>query len=315
MKFLALRLQLTWMNIVNYLGRINYFAQLLGSRIAYFLLRHINYRWLFILPHINRGLGLTGRALKVRAEVAQANKQCLLQGSDSLNYIWLTQRREWLVRAATFGRNAKVLKEIASCTEQLNAVVEPLHRDGQSVMLAPLHMVSDILATMVGAGVYPNKATVIASFGNHVHSQDELLQGGLNLDYCSIHDQGSAIAGNLLTSLMSAAQGERNIILFPDITPEFTLGTYQGQSSKLPCKLFQRPAKLHNGIVRLSRAISARVVFYHLYYDGGVRIKIHPPLKATQLKQHMPEIIENSIREHANDWMLWHAHSLYFINE
>jgi len=315
MKLLVLRLLLKGMNLASYLGRVGYLARQLGDKQAYFLLRHINYRCLFILPHIGRNLGMSGHALKMRAKVAAANKQCLLPNSASLNYIWLTQRREWLVRAATYGRNVQILKEIAECTAQLNAVVEPLHRAGQPVILAPLHTVSDILATMIGAGVYPNKATVIASFGNHVHSAEELQQGGVNLDYCSIHDQSDVVAGNLLSSLMSAARGERNIILFPDITPEFTLGAYQGQTSKLTCQLFQRPAALHNGIIRLSRAISARVVFYSLNYDRGVKINIYSPLQAAQLKQQMPAIIENTIREHANDWMLWHAHSLYFINE
>lgn len=315
MKLLLLRCLLAWMNLATYFRRVGDLFPRIGTRISFFLLRHIRYRWLFILPHMSRTLGMTGRGLRLRAEVARANKASLLQDSKPLDYIWLTQRREWLVKAATYGRNAQVLQEIAACTGQLNAVVEPLHRQGQPVMLAPLHMVSDILATMVAAGVYPGKATVIASFGEQVHSPEELTLGGLNLDYCSIHDQSNVIAGNLLSSVMGAAQGDRNIILFPDITPEFTLGAYQGQTSKLACQLFQRPAKLHNGIVRLSRAISAQVVFYHLYYEGGVKIKIYPPMQARQLKQQMPEIIEQSIREHADDWMLWHAHSLYFINE
>jgi hypothetical protein len=315
MKLLLLRFVFAWMNLASYFERVSVFAQRLGVGMAYFLLGHIHYRWLFVLPHMYRALGMCGRSLKLRAKVAQANRQCLLQDGLKLDYIGLTQRRKWLVMAATHGRNAQVLKEMAACTEQLNAVVEPLHQQGQTVMLAPLHMVSDVLATMVGAGVYPGKATVIASFGDHVHSTEELVQGGLNLEYCSIHDPSQVIAGNLLPSLMSAARGERNIILFPDITPDFTLAAYQGQTSKLACQLFQRPAKLHNGIVRLSRAIAAQVVFYHLYYEQGVKIKIHPPLTAKQLKDQMPKIIEQSIKKHADDWMLWHAHSLYFMNQ
>ena len=315
MKHILLRTLLAWMNLATYFGRVTVFTQHLGLRMAYFLLRHMDYRWLFILPHMSRTLGICGRSLKLRAKVAQANKQCLLRDDPKLDYIWLTQRREWLVKAATFGQNTQVLREIAVCIEQLNAVVEPLHQQGQTVMLAPLHMVSDVLATMVGAGIYPGKATVITSFGDHLHSSQALIQGGLSLEYCSIHDQSNVIAGNLLTSLMSAARSERNIILFPDITPEFTLGANQSETSKLACQLFQRPAQLHNGIVRLSRAISAQVVFYHLYYEKGVKIKIYPPMKARQVKEQMPQIIETSIREHADDWMLWHAHSLYFINE
>ncbi len=51
------------------------------------------------------------------------------------------------------------------------------------------------------------------------------------------------------------------MIVFPDITPDYTVQTEEGASSKLSCHLFNRAAKLHNGVVRLSSAISAQVVF------------------------------------------------------
>lgn len=61
--------------------------------------------------------------------------------------------------------------------------------------------------------------------------------------------------------------------------------------------------------------MSAQVVFYHLYFDNGLKIVIHPPVAARKLKDDMPRIIEQSIRDYSTDWMLWHSHSLFFIND
>jgi lauroyl/myristoyl acyltransferase len=114
---------------------------------------------------------------------------------------------------------------------------------------------------------------------------------------------------------MEAADNQRNIILFPDITPDFTQYASKDKAEKLSCRIFGRPASLHSGIIRLARMMSAKVIFYHLYYDKGLNIVIHDPVGAKELKEKMPRIIEQSIREHSTDWMLWHSHSLFFINE
>ncbi|MBE0149747.1 ABC transporter, partial [Serratia fonticola] len=54
---------------------------------------------------------------------------------------------------------------------------------------------------------------------------------------------------------------------------------------------------------------------YYLYYDQELKIHIEPPVQARSLKARLPEIIETSIARHPEDWLLWHAHSLFFINE
>lgn len=315
MKFFALWCALSWKNLAvsvqvlwHKLGLISYRAQCL-------LFRVMHYRVMFAFSHVIRFLGLTRRDVKLRAAVAHSNHQCLLHDNKAFDYIWLTQRRQWLVQAVTHGRNRWALQELAACSAQLNAVVEPLQCAGQSVILAPLHMVSDILSTMVGATAYPGKATVITSRSADAHSAAERQLGGLDLNYCSIHDDNKNIAGNLMTSVMEAANNQRNIILFPDITPDFTHFASKDKAGKLHCRLFNRPASLHSGIIRLARMMSAKVIFYHLYYENGLKIHIHEPVPAKKLKDEMPRIIEQSIREHSTDWMLWHSHSLFFIND
>lgn len=87
--------------------------------------------------------------------------------------------------------------------------------------------------------------------------------------------------------------------------------TEEAASGKLRCRLFGRVAGLHSGIVRLARAVSAQVVFYHLYEQDGLRIHIHEPVKARDVAEKLPEIIEQALQEYPHDWLLWHSHSLY----
>ena len=90
--------------------------------------------------------------------------------------------------------------------------------------------------------------------------------------------------------------------------------THEAQSGKISCRLFDRPAKLHSGVQRFSRIVSAKVVFYHLYYQQGIKIKIYSPLTPKEVAANLPSMIENTLRDYPQDWLLWHSHSLYFIN-
>ncbi len=50
------------------------------------------------------------------------------------------------------GTKPKIMAQVRVCTLELDSVVAPLHQQNKPVVLAPMHMVSDVLATMVGAG-------------------------------------------------------------------------------------------------------------------------------------------------------------------
>ncbi len=315
MRFFAVWVYLSWRNFLTKIARsFEPFRRAHGKAVCW-LLRRGDYRWFLWLAALGRKLRLGNRGERKRAFVAAANKQCLLDDGYKLDYAKLSQRRRLLDLAATFGQNPQVLAQLEQCKAQLNAIVEPLHQAGQPVVLAPLHMVSDVLAGMVGGGVFPGQATVIVSVSAEIYEEKARQLGGVNLSYCSIHDDSRAIAGNLMTAIMEAAEHQRNIIIFPDITPDYTVNTNEAETAKLHCRLFNRPANLHSGVIRIARALSAQVVFYYLYYDKEIKIHIYPPMPARSLKAQLPEIIEESIARHPGDWLLWHSHSLFFINE
>lgn len=288
------------------------------AQLAVWLLRHGDYRFLLMLGALHRAFGLASRRQKNLARVAAANSQCLLVGQKSpsaQNFIRTAQRRQVLELAATYGQNRRILAQLAACTQQLDSHVSALHQAGSPVVLAPLHMVSDVLAGMVGAGAYPGQATVVVSASAEAYEERARQMGGVNISYCSIHADSRAIAGNLMDAIMEAAEHKRNIMVFPDITPDYTVNNQIAETAKMPCQLFNRPANLHSGIIRIARALSAQVVFYYLYYDKGIKIHIYHALSAREVKKKLPELIETSMTQHPQDWLLWHSHSLFFINE
>jgi lauroyl/myristoyl acyltransferase len=259
-------------------------------------------------------LGLLGRAYRRQNAVATQNFRSLTGLDGTVDAAWIATRRSILEVAATWARHPAMLRQIADCSAALDSVVAPLHQQNIPVVLAPLHAVSDVLAAMVGAGVTPGRAGVVVSSSAEVYNQQAREMGNVSLTYCSIHQNNTQLASSLMSLIMEVASGERNLIIFPDITPDYTVQTEEGTSSRLSCRLFNRPAQLHSGVARLSRAISAQVVFYHLYYQNGLRIHIHTPVSARKAAARLPDIIEQQMREYPQDWLLWHSHSLYFIN-
>jgi lauroyl/myristoyl acyltransferase len=315
MRLFAVWFYLAWRNFLTTIARSFKPIRRAHGKVICWMLRYGDYRLLLGLAAVGRWLKLSDRGERHRAFVAAANKRCLLDDERQVDFVKISQRRRLLELAATFGQNSQVMAQLERCKAELNAVVEPLHQAGSPVVLAPLHMVSDVLAGMVGGAAYPGQATVIVSVSAEIYNERARQQGGVNLSYCSIHDDNRAIAGNLMSAMMEAADHQRNIIIFPDITPDYTVNTNDAETAKLHCKLFNRPANVHSGVIRIARALSAQVVFYYLYYDKEIKIHIYPPVPARRLKAELPDIIEASITRHPEDWLLWHSHSLFFINE
>ncbi|WP_421355671.1 ABC transporter [Pseudocitrobacter faecalis] len=288
------------------------------SNVGVFLLRKLmRHCPILVLTGIARVLcafGLIGRPFRHQRAVATENYRCLTGKNGHINAAWIAVRRRLLEEAATWGQNSAVRQQIARCASELDAVVAPLHQKRIPVILAPLHCVSDVLAAMVGASVTPEKAGVIVSSSAELYDQQAREMGGIALSYYSIHQDSKALASGLTALLADVVKGEQNMILFPDISPDYTSQAEGALSAKLPCHLFGRAARLHNGIVRLAGAMSAQVVFYHLSYESTLQIHIHPPVNAGDTARVLPRVIEQTLQEHPHEWLLWHSHSLYFIN-
>lgn len=314
-RFLLVWIVFSTKNIGGYLHQV---VHRLFSALKTFLcwvLRFCNVRLVLAIARGLRFLGVLGREFRHQNPVATQNFHCLTGQKGRIDASWIAVRRKILEASATWAQNPKVLQQLAACTQQLDEAVAPLRLRKNAVILAPLHSISDVLAAMVGAGVTPGRASVIVSSSAEQYNARARALGGVNLSYCSIHQDSKQLASSLTSLLSDVAMGQQNLIIFPDITPDYTVQTEEAASGKLRCRLFGRVAGLHSGIVRLARAVSAQVVFYHLYYQDGLCIHIHEPVKARDVAEKLPEIIEQALQEYPHDWLLWHSHSLYFINQ
>lgn len=317
MRLLPVWIVLGWKNFLDRMALHYLRVKAVYIRIVVRFAKKMGITHLFWFFHIKRYCGIISSNQKNRALVARENKRNLLAGSPAVDFTWIAQRRQALDFAATWGQDKKIIQQLNQCAAQLDEIVKPLHQEGTPVILAPMHMVSDILAGIVAGKTWPYQGTVIVSASAETYQEKDRLRGGVNLSYCSIHNNNPGIANNIITACEEAMEHRTNIVIFPDIVPDYTFQAQAGarQASKLKCTMFERPAHLHNGVVRLARMLSASVVFYHLYYENGVKIKIYPTVKSNSVKAVMPQIIEDSISNYPQDWLLWHQHSLYFINE
>lgn len=259
-------------------------------------------------------LGFTGAHYRRLSAVASANYRSLIHDDRRINAGWIARRRRILEQAATWGQDKLTLAQIAACSQRLDDAVAALDTRKTPVILAPLHTVSDVIAAMVGAGVKPGRASVVVSASAAQFDEQSRQRGGVALEYCSINQDNPRLATQLMSLMVDVKTGQQNLIIFPDITPDYTEHGTRGGADKFPCRLFGLPARLHNGVVRLSAAIGAQIIFYRLHYRGGIGIDILPPVAAADAAARLPEIIESTLRDYPDDWLLWHSHSLYFIN-
>lgn len=285
-----------------------------GQKAVRRIMRFIPMSLLLLVVRVLCRLRILGRKYRGRTAVATQNYRCLTGAGGRIDTAWIAMRRQLLEMGATWGQHQATLAQMQACKRVLDAVVAPLAAQKTPVVLAPLHCVSDILAAMVGASVTPGKASVVVSSSAESYTIASRKMGGVALSYCSIHQDNTSLASELMALMNNVAEGRENMIIFPDIPADYTVQTHEAQSGKISCRLFDRPAKLHSGVQRFSRIVSAQVVFYHLYYQRGIKIKIYSPLSPKEVAVNLPAIIENTLRDYPQDWLLWHSHSLYFIN-
>ncbi|EAR5694156.1 ABC transporter, partial [Salmonella enterica] len=66
--------------------------------------------------------------------------------------------------------------------------------------------------------------------------------------------------------------------------------------------------------IRLSKILSATVVFFYIYYDNGIKIKILKSVKKDELTHDIHHIIEDAIKTNPEQWLLWNNHSLFYTH-
>ncbi|WP_253380186.1 hypothetical protein [unidentified bacterial endosymbiont] len=285
-----------------------------GAIARFRIVRKIPLRLAFLWAHARRSLGLYGKAYRLREQVAIANQRCLLPNA-SLHYTWTAQRRELLEFYATWGQSPQLQSEIERCAELLGARAQALVEAGKPLIFAPLHMTSDVVSVIVASKATSLHTTVVVSSNASQWNEQARALGKVDVDYCSVESSSKEIGLNLATACMDVAENKRDLVVFADMVPDYTFHNSETVQDKLSCHLFGRPAYLHSGLLRLAKVTKANILFFYLYYDRGLQISIFPGVEYRHASIMMPQIIEQAITESPNDWLLWHRHCLYFLNE
>lgn len=271
-------------------------------------------RYAVMWTHLKRVTGCYPKGYRLREQVAVANQKCLLPDAV-IDYTRTAQRRELLEFYATWGQDKQILQQIDRCAEELRPVIQQVLETNTPVILAPLHMTSDIVAAIVSSKASSLKTTIVVSSNAMVWNKQARKLGDIDIDYCSVEQDAKEVGLDLASVCMDVAVGERTLVMFADMVPDYTSHQRDNPQDKIKCRLFGRPAHLHNGLPRLAKVTRASVVFFYLYDDHGLNIKVLPPVKYGDVATAMPDVIEQAIRQAPKDWLLWHQHCLYFINE
>jgi len=297
------------------LGISNYLAwvQSARERLTIWMVRNINTTLLTHLFVLIKWLGFRNKKDRANEALSQENMKCLINGGKYRSFIRSKVQQEILETAATCAFNKSILKQLNQCSVELDNIVSKLHAQGNPVIMAPLHMLSDTLAAMVASNVTPMKATVIIlSHSGEKYPQEICQSAGFNIEYCPIDVNNGQLTKQLKTAYTEGIKQKTNIVIFPDITPYYTGADINKNKNMVACKIFNRPAHLHQGVIRFSKMLNAKVVFYYLHYDKGIKIHIYTPVEAVNVELETPKIIENAIKRSPESWLLWHQHFLYF---
>ncbi|MDN5986774.1 MAG: ABC transporter, partial [Hafniaceae bacterium] len=186
-RFLLVWIVFSTKNIGGYFHQVTH--RLLSALKTFFcwVLRFCNVRLVLAIARGLCFLGVLGREFRHQNPVATQNFSCLTGQKGRIDASWIAVRRKILEASATWAQNPKVLQQLAACTQQLDEAVAPLRLRKNAVILAPLHSISDVLAAMVAAGVTPGRASVIVSSSAEQYNARARALGGVNLSYCSIH--------------------------------------------------------------------------------------------------------------------------------
>lgn len=253
----------------------------------------------------NKSIGEENKRVITTSEVARSKYHT--------PYEWVHVRRVFLEKCIIDYNAQEFNQDFLSMINELNGIIANVKKDGTPVILAPLHMVSDLLAVFVASKASQCKTTVIISAGAHKLTQKDFSHRGVNLHYCSIHQSKYNFAEKMTILLDEVIAGDNNLIIFPDIIPSYSThnaDTLNG--SRLTCRMFNRAASIHAGIIKLSKMTKAKVIPFYLSYGNSFSIHVYSPVCHLKIAEELPRILESAILNNSDDWLLWHYKKLYF---
>lgn len=230
---------------------------------------------------------------------------------DGIQYR-VAMRRRMVLDSAVCCAAPTLVPMLEACAAQLEAAISRASRRGGPPVLAPLHMCSDITATVVAALAAPRRAHVFSIYGQErigLMEASHLQAHGMTVIQ---HAPDAPLAAHrrIMRELREHAA---NLVMFPDILPQFS-EAYLGYAMRTrSVRLFGREARLHVGAESFARMAGVGILPFYIYWqDDRLAIRIFDPCDDVD---GIARCMEQALWSHGDQWLLWHFPSLFYFND
>lgn len=209
----------------------------------------------------------------------------------------------------------KTIAQLQQCAEALNSAINQLDDSPRPVILAPFHMVSDVLAGIVcgllpGSGVSIISTHLDGAVGPH---ESEALQR--NKVKMSLVDPGGISSAELKKLIRDIRAQRCRLVIYPDAPPEVTWHLTRKHMRSEDCHLFNRPARIHSGLSELAKLSDAQVLFFGLVrHQGRLKLRVYGVAQPDEVAVQLPRVLETALLNDPQDWLLWHTPSFYYFH-
>lgn len=231
------------------------------------------------------------------------------------NLVWLEKK---ILEKCLYMNDEWLTDELKKCAEMLDKKIRAIFDENTPIILAPMHMVSDVLVSvMCGYLSNSSKKTVVISthetnkLGNDENSS--LINLGVNL----IKIDPALIQGSELKRVVRDVNKRKiNLLIFPDAPPEVTLSLTNKTMRTFRCNLFNKPAKIHSGIKDLARLSNASVIVFGLSYEcHKLTLNVYGTASSINLDCQLPLLIEKALKKNPCEWLLWYTPSFFSFDD
>ncbi|MFK0380228.1 hypothetical protein [Pandoraea sp. NPDC090278] len=305
------RLDQYWSQISKWMSSIK---NIFTEKFFVLLSRRLPYQIFMRLPHFENlfpSINLSGRR---RNFFSRLNRKMLGFSIEkhSHSHTWICKSR---LEALFYLRNKQLIQELENCAQKLTDAIHQAKPAGRPIILAPMHMHSDLLATLVCARAVNGPVAVVTAHDDisaPTEDIEKLRKVGIEIERINPLERDST---RLLTTIRRLRKGEITLISFPDAPPEITHRVFGFSMRTLDTKLFEGAARIHSGIIELSRLSGAHTIFVCLRWTRhGFDIEILNVLAPNELVENLSLTIERSIRRYPDSWLFWHSPSLFSFN-
>lgn len=212
-------------------------------------------------------------------------------------------------------RNAHIEAEVRKCANELK---EAMH-GCDNVILAPLHYYSDYMAAAVAALATDKRINLLSVYENNGYERkfgqcfDGLIGRANQRDPLA---RSSAEAAKVLRSFTDSKKTDQEqLVVFPDITPEYSCRITGKYIKYQKVQLFGRGALMHPGVFRLAKITGMDVLVFLIFYkEGNIYLHIVDRISPEAITDALPRAIEAALKRYPENWLLWNYTSFYYFN-